>query len=62
MCLGYLFGKKGLEMYDLETEEGFARKNVIFQDEIYPYLEKSKKEFEDSNQNHLQPHMLGNWV
>lgn len=59
MFLGYPFGKKGEKAYDLETGEVFVSRNVIFQEEIYPYSKKSKEEFQDSNQNNLQPPMLG---
>lgn len=40
--LGYPYGKKGWRLFDLENEEVFTSRDVLFQEDQFPYLEKSK--------------------
>ncbi|GKV43433.1 hypothetical protein SLEP1_g50721 [Rubroshorea leprosula] len=35
--IGYPFGKRGYRLYDLETNEIFISRDVIFHEEIFPY-------------------------
>lgn len=38
--LGYPYGKKGWRLYDLDKEECFTSRDVLFQETVFPYLEK----------------------
>jgi len=41
--VGYPFAKKGRKVYDLETNELFVSLDVIFHEDIFPFLLKEKK-------------------
>ena len=38
--IGYPYGKKGYRLYDLEKEECFTSRDVLFQENVFPYREK----------------------
>lgn len=38
--IGYPYGKKGYRLYDLEKEECFTSRDVLFQENVFPYLDK----------------------
>ena len=41
MCLrGYPFAKKRWKLYDLDKNEFFVSRDVVFDEEVYPYAEK----------------------
>ena len=40
--VGYPYGKKGWEMYDIETEEYFVSRNVKFVEDIFPFSSNDK--------------------
>jgi len=40
--VGYPYGKKGWEVYDIETEEYFVSQNVKFTEDIFPFSSKEK--------------------
>ena len=39
--VGYPFGKKGWKVYDLEKEEFLVSRDVVFQENVFPFAEKS---------------------
>lgn len=39
--LGYTYGKKGWRLYDLEREVVFTSRDVVFQEDVFPYLTQS---------------------
>lgn len=39
--VGYLFGKRGWKLYDLENEELFTSRDVVFEEIVFPYLTKT---------------------
>lgn len=41
--LGYPYGKKGWRLYDLEKEECFTSRDVLFQETFFPFLERKSK-------------------
>ena len=42
LFLGYPFGKKGWKVYDLETGEVFVSRDVIFQEENFPFEQSQR--------------------
>ena len=42
MFIGYPFGKKGWELYDLESKEIFVSRDVIFYEDIFPFILANK--------------------
>jgi len=40
--VGYPFGKNGWKIYDLDFEELFVSRDVIFYEDIFPYMIQSK--------------------
>lgn len=47
MCIfvGYLFGKKGWKLYDLEKDEFLVSRDVVFDETNFPFSEKKEVEF-----------------
>lgn len=35
--VGYPYGQKGWKLFDLETEQFFVSRDVVFNEEVYPY-------------------------
>ena len=42
MFIGYPFGKKGWKLYDLESKEIFVSRDVIFYEDIFPFISANK--------------------
>ena len=42
--VGYPFGKKGWKVYDMEKEEFFVSRDVVFDEKFYPYADKEVAE------------------
>ncbi|CAH9080033.1 unnamed protein product [Cuscuta epithymum] len=43
--VGYIFGKKGWHVFDLETQEYFVSRDVKFFEQIFPYASNSPTDF-----------------
>lgn len=37
MFVGYPFGKRGWKLYDLESQEYFVSRDVVFTESLFPY-------------------------
>ena len=43
MFIGYPYGKKGWKVYDLETGDLFVSRDVIFDEQHFPFVENKKE-------------------
>jgi len=48
VLLGYTFGFKGYELYDLQTKKVFHSRDVIFQEEVFPFKDLVQSAASDS--------------
>ena len=39
--VGYPYEKRGWKLYDLETQEFFVSRDVVFQEDVFPYLDNT---------------------
>lgn len=50
--LGYPFGKKGWQLYDLETSEFFISRDIVFQENVFPFSSHTNSQsHEGTNKN-----------
>ena len=40
--MGYFFGKKGWKVYDVDSVELFVSRDVLFYEDIFPYMNPNK--------------------
>lgn len=51
MFIGYPFGKKGWQVYDLEAGEFFITRDVVFHENSFSFMTREEKKIEE-----LLPH------
>lgn len=53
--LGYPYGKKGWRLYDLDKEEIFNSRDVVFQEDTFPFLQTPKDQTTSNAEPSLTP-------
>ena len=49
MFVGYPFGKKGWKVCDLETQKTFIGRDVVFQENLFPFAKSAVQAMDNEN-------------
>lgn len=58
MFLGYPQGKKGWKLYDLNTQQVFVSRDVMFFEHVFPYYEPSNHNTNPTDPNKMNPQTI----